>query len=243
MNAERDVIRELRAWLHAERDEDADRVIDSVLDQIDWVPQRRPGRLARSLRIMNDTRFRFGIAAAAIVVATFLGLRFLPSDVGGPPPEPIPETAFTSERHHYTLLFPDDTWQIVERAGSWDPGTAFSESSAGLDVADQVGTSEPWVLLTSQPLDIDAEAWLERYDQLNEEAFTHCSLASSGSRVVDAVVARINRYACDGMSDGVEAVMFHTDRAYVIRVFHPDDPAYDPRPLLDEFLDIFRFAD
>ena len=44
--------------------------------------------------------------------------------------------------------------------GTWAPGTMFTEQSAGIDVADKVGESEPWVLITSQPLDVERGAWL-----------------------------------------------------------------------------------
>jgi hypothetical protein len=118
----------------------------------------------------------------------------------------------------------------------------FNQDSAGLDVADKVGESEPWVLLTSQPIDLEREAWLARHDDLADEFFPQCSVASSETRTVDGEQARINEYPCDG-GDGAEAIMFHGDRVYAVRVFHEEDEDYDPRPLLDEFLDIFRFRD
>ncbi len=256
MNADPDVTRVVRSWLKEDAYENADRVLDSVLDQLEWIPQRRAGWLARRFPIMNSSRFRYGIAAAAIVAAAFLGLRFLPGpNVGAPDatPSPTPSTStFTSERHEYSLLLPDDSWVIVERRGEWAPGKTFSEQSGGLDVADKIGESEPWILITSQPLDVDRDAWLTRYDQLNEEAFPDCAVESSESRQVDGEEGRINTYRCGDAALGVEAttccaaeaVMFHDDRVYVIRVFdREDDRSYDPRPQLDEFLDIFRFLD
>jgi hypothetical protein len=242
MTMDHDVTRDLRAWLRVERGEDADRVVSDVLDKIDWIEQRRPGWLARRLPIMNDNRLRFGIAAAAVVAVAFLGLRFLPSNVGEPGPEEVPETAFISERYQYTLLFPDDSWQIVERSGEWVPGTVFDQSSPGLDVADNIGESEPYLLISSQPLDLDRDEWLTRYDRLGAEAFPHCPLESTETRTVDGEEARISSYACDGVGDGVEAIMFHGDRVYALRVFDEDE-AYDPHPLFDEFLGFFRFLD
>jgi hypothetical protein len=240
MTMDRDVTRDLRAWLRTERGEDADRVVNDVLDQIDWIDQRRPSWVARRFPIMNSNRFRFGIAAAAVVAVAFLGLRFLPSNVGGP--EPIPETAFISERHEYVLLLPDDTWQIIERPGEWAEGTVFDESSPGLDVAYTSGESEPYILLASQPLDLERDEWLARYDRLAAEAFPHCPLESTETRTVDGEEARISSYACDGVGDGVEAIMFHGDRVYALRVFDADE-RYDPHPLFEEFLDVFRFLD
>ena len=190
-----------------------------------------------------NTMMKYGLgAAAALAAVAIVGIAALNGNVGAAPvPSETPDTSFTSERHHYALLFPDASWQIAERQGEWGQGTMFNQSSAGLDVADKVGESEPWVLLTSQAMDVEQEAWLERYDRLAEIWFSHCSVGSSESRTVDGEQARINRYVCDDASDGAEAVMFHGDRAFVVRVFHAEDNAYDPRPILDEFLGIFRF--
>ena len=41
MSTDRDVTRIVRSWLHEDAYEDADRVLDLVLDQIDTTPQRR----------------------------------------------------------------------------------------------------------------------------------------------------------------------------------------------------------
>jgi hypothetical protein len=242
MNADRDITRLLRNWLHQDRGEDADRIIDAVLDQIDWIEQRRPGRLARRFSFMNGNRLRFGIAAAAVVAVGFLGLRFLPANLGGP--EPIPETAFVSERHHYMLLFPDDSWTMIERAGTWAPGTAFNVASPGLDVGYKAGEwPRPLARLSSQPLDVDPAHWLTRHDQHVAVAFPNCSLGASRTRTVGGEEARVHTYECEGLSDGAEAIIFHRDRAYVIWTFHEDDASHDPLPVLDELLSIFRFTD
>jgi hypothetical protein len=240
MKADRDVTRLLRSWLRVDRGEDADRIIDSVLGQIDWIEQRRPGRLARRFSFMNSNRLRFGIAAAAVVAAAFLGLRFLPANIG----ESIPETAFTSERYHYRLMFQDDAWTMTERPGNWHPGTMFNQDSAGLDVAVLTSPGQPYVLLTSQPRDVDRDDWLERHDRLARAHFSHCQVASTESRKVDGEEARVSSYDCERDSgDGVEAIIFHADRVYAVRVFHATDASYDPHPVLNEFLDLFRFTD
>jgi len=90
MSTDRDVARSVRSWLKEDRHEDADRVLDLVLDQLDATPQRRAGWLARRLPLMNSTTLRFGIAAAvaaAVVVAVaILGISLLarPNDDVGP---------------------------------------------------------------------------------------------------------------------------------------------------------------
>ena len=179
------------------------------------------------------------IAAVAIVSITALN----GGNVGAAPvPTEEPDTAFTSERHHYMLLFTEDSWEIIEKPGFWAPGTVFSEQSAGIDIADKIGESEPWVLSASQPLDLERDEWLARYDDLVEGRFPHCAVESTETRMTDGEEARITRYACNGSSDGAEAIVVHGDRAYALRVFHEDE-GYDPRPLLDEFLDILRFRD
>ena len=46
MSTDRDVTRIVRSWLHEDAHEDADRILNLVLDQIDTTPQR----LARGWR-------------------------------------------------------------------------------------------------------------------------------------------------------------------------------------------------
>ena len=56
MSTDRDVTtRIVRSWLHEDAHEDADRILNLVLDEIDTTPQRRPGWLARRFPPMNST--------------------------------------------------------------------------------------------------------------------------------------------------------------------------------------------
>lgn len=81
----------VRSWLREDRHEDADRVLDMVLADLDTTPQRRAGWLARRFPIMNNTTVRFGVAAVAVLILALLGIRFLPgNNVGGPALEPTP---------------------------------------------------------------------------------------------------------------------------------------------------------
>ncbi|HTE65561.1 MAG TPA: hypothetical protein VK736_04800 [Candidatus Binatia bacterium] len=96
MSTDRDVTRSVRSWLREDRHEDADRVLDSVLDQLDTTPQRRAGWLARRIPLMNNNIVRFGIAAAAVVLAVVLGITLLGPNVGGelePTATPTPSAA------------------------------------------------------------------------------------------------------------------------------------------------------
>ncbi|MGZ8512267.1 MAG: hypothetical protein ACXWWL_02395, partial [Candidatus Limnocylindria bacterium] len=76
-----------------------DRVLDAVLDELPATPQRRPSWLARRFPAMNNTA-KLALAAAAVVVVAFLGIRFLSpgtTGIGGPgaTPTPVPTPAAT----------------------------------------------------------------------------------------------------------------------------------------------------
>ena len=85
MNTDRDTTRIVRSWMQTDEHESADRVLDAVLDQLDTTPQRRATWWpARRLPEMN-TFAKFGVAAAAVVVAALLGVNyFIAPNVGGP---------------------------------------------------------------------------------------------------------------------------------------------------------------
>jgi hypothetical protein len=94
MSADRDVTRVVRSWLHEDAYEDADRILNLVLHEIDTTPQRRANWLARRFPPMNNY-VRFALGAAAVVVAALLAINLLPRSggVGGQPtatPEPTP---------------------------------------------------------------------------------------------------------------------------------------------------------
>ena len=78
MSTDRDVTtRIVRSWLHEDAHEDADRILNLVLDQIDTTPQRSAPWLARRFSIMNTNLARLGIAAAVVAIAV-LGYNLLP---------------------------------------------------------------------------------------------------------------------------------------------------------------------
>ena len=76
MSVDRDVTRAVRSWLHEDAHENADRVLDLVLDQLDTTPQRRARWPARRFPPMSNT-IRIALATAAVVILAFLGIRFL----------------------------------------------------------------------------------------------------------------------------------------------------------------------
>ena len=140
MTANRELDREVRSWLREDGHEDADRLLSEVLDQLDTTPQRHAGWLARRFPIVNSTRIRYGIAAAAVVVAALVGVRFLTPEPGGPGPSatPSPEATATS---------------TPARLGtqSLDPGRyAVPGFSAGISVAVPAGgwsSNNDWVVI------------------------------------------------------------------------------------------------
>ncbi len=90
MSTEHDVARSLRSWLRENRHEDANRVLDAVLTEVDATPQRPAGWLARRIPLMKNT-FRIALAAVAVVVVAIIGYQFLPSSgTGGPVATPTP---------------------------------------------------------------------------------------------------------------------------------------------------------
>jgi hypothetical protein len=92
MSADRDVTRIVRSWLHEDAYEDADRILNLVLDEIDTTPQRRAGWLARRLPFMSNSMIRVAVAAAAVLAVIALGISlFARQDVGhGPASTPTP---------------------------------------------------------------------------------------------------------------------------------------------------------
>jgi hypothetical protein len=88
MSTDRDVTRIVRSWLHEDAHENADRVLDVVLDQLDTTPQRRATWWP--VRRLSPIRRPVQIALAAVLLfaAAFIGYRLLPSNPIGPPPTP-----------------------------------------------------------------------------------------------------------------------------------------------------------
>jgi Tol biopolymer transport system component len=94
MSTENDVARSLRSWLREDRHEDADRVLDAVIDQVPATPQRRALWLARRFPDLNSNTVRFGVAAAVLIVAVVFGINFLARPrVGGDPTQTPVEVA------------------------------------------------------------------------------------------------------------------------------------------------------
>ena len=117
MSTDRETTRIVRSWLRTDEHESADRVLDAVIDQLDTTPQRRSTWWpARRFPELNNTA-KLALAAAAVGVAAFLGIRFLGlgPNVGGPEATPTPTAS--------PVAFPQPT-ALAAGAYFWDTGTA-----------------------------------------------------------------------------------------------------------------------
>jgi hypothetical protein len=95
MSSDRDLTRIVRSWLKEDAYEDADRVLDLVLDQLDATPQRRAWWPARRFPLMNNT-VRIALAVAAVVVVALIGYQFLRTpNLGDSEPSPTPSMSPT----------------------------------------------------------------------------------------------------------------------------------------------------
>ena len=99
MSTDRDVTRQLRSWLKEDQHEDADRLLDLVLAQVDTTPQRQPVWLAWRRPLMN-TYLRYGVVAATLLVAAVIGIQLFggpsvsnPGPTATPSPSPSPTPA------------------------------------------------------------------------------------------------------------------------------------------------------
>jgi hypothetical protein len=92
MSLDPDTTRIVRSWLDEGVTQLPDRVLDLVLDELPATPQRRATPWpTRRLPIMSKI-VPLGLAAAAVAIATLLGIHYLGStNVGGPlPSDPAP---------------------------------------------------------------------------------------------------------------------------------------------------------
>jgi hypothetical protein len=157
MSTDRDTTRIVRSWLRAEEHESADRVLDSVLDQLDTTPQRRATWWpARRFPEMNNSA-KLALAGLAVAVIALIGFGFLrpggPS-IGGPGPTVIPTptaspmplegatdalldagtyvtTPFPAESMRFTLTFPAG-WRAFTDFAFLPDGEGSSEAPDGM---------------------------------------------------------------------------------------------------------------
>ncbi len=129
MSTDRDTTRIVRSWLRADQHDSADRVLGSVLDQLDTTPQRRTTEWsARRFPDMNNFT-KLGLAAAAVAIAAWLGFTYLTApNVGAPgdedpspTPTPTPSVLTNATREPGTYLLttedePDGDYHLPDGA-------------------------------------------------------------------------------------------------------------------------------
>jgi hypothetical protein len=159
--SEPDATRIVRLWLEEGVTALPDHVLDAVIDQLPATSQRRSSWLVRRSPTMNKF-VAFGLAAAAVVVAAFLGYWLLiEPNVGGPPPAPSPSPS-------------------VEPSATPDPGpTSFDTHPGGaLDPGAYVLNGvEPFQITFTVPdgwekLAVPAMLWSEDDDKSSVALFT-----------------------------------------------------------------------
>ena len=121
MSTDRDIDRIVRSWMDEGVTQLPDRVLDLVLDQVPSTPQRRPWWPARRFQTLN-TYARFGLVAAALVLAAAVGIGIYGNSVGhGPESTPTPNPTPIPDRMIGTWVAPEVTCEqqlaTVEAAG------------------------------------------------------------------------------------------------------------------------------
>jgi hypothetical protein len=94
VSANRDVDRIVRSWLHEDAHEDATRILDAILDEIDTTPQRRALWPVRRFLAMNNA-MRFGVAAVAVIVIALIGFNLYQGSSLGSSPSASPRASTT----------------------------------------------------------------------------------------------------------------------------------------------------
>ena len=108
MSPDRDVTRIVRSWLNEDRHEDADRVLNTVLAELDTTPQRRSWWSAWRFPIMNNV-LRVGLVAAAVVIIAVIAINLLPGSPapgGEPSVTPTPQPTATPEATPAAFVYP-----------------------------------------------------------------------------------------------------------------------------------------
>jgi hypothetical protein len=105
MSTDRDITRTVRSWLEEGVTSLPDRVLDDVLDQLPATHQRRATWWPAWRIGQMNTAARFGLAAAAVVVAALLGYNYLVApNIGAPGLDDVSPTPSLLARGTFKLL-------------------------------------------------------------------------------------------------------------------------------------------
>jgi hypothetical protein len=177
-----------------------------------------------------------GVAAALVVAVVAIGYFYGPLGPGG-----ATEPVYTSERHHYAITLPDDTWSVGERPGTWAPGAYFDTVAPGIDYLEQAGTDgepvEQNVYLASQPIPAGTsfEAWADGVVRANMAEYPCLRQHEEFEpRTVGGESGRSATFYCADPGDigpvlAVRVTLVeHSGQGYAIYILPPADPSETP---------------
>jgi hypothetical protein len=231
MSTERDVTRIVRSWMRDDEHESADRVLDAVLDQLDTTPQRRALPWpARRLTEMN-TFVKFGLAAAAVLLAALLGFTYFGNvGVGGPSiGDPTPDPTATPMPDP-TPTPSQDTSALAEGPLILAGADAFGTSiTVDIPSADWYGVPRGlFVTKNENPNAPDGAGLVVFGGQLHvygDPCEWQSTLPEAPATTVDEVVAALQAQASRDPSDPVDVtVSGYAGKSMTLRV--PDDAVF-----------------
>jgi hypothetical protein len=229
MTRQLDVDRVLEDWLAEGPSQLPERAIWDTIGRLDDIKQRRPSRLPGSQRVHRMVLYATGVAAAVIVAVAAFGSLDRSPQTGAPSGIP-----FTSERHGYTVILPENAWRREERPGTWVLGEFFDANSpSGVDYferLDQTPLRVPtfYVYLSSQPIPegMTFDEWVTVHDAANVREVPCFGLVGAYQyRPVGGEIGRVATQHCDDFTgDGdawttVQTLVAHGGRGYAIYVW------------------------
>jgi hypothetical protein len=235
MSSPLDFDRVLEDWLARGPSQLPERAIQETFVQLDHVQQQGRLRLMGNERMQRLILSATGVAAA--VVFAVLAYASLNGGLQFGAPSGIP---FTSDRHGYTVVLPDDSWTVEERSGTWGLGEFFeANSEAGVDYYEHLGPDgQPvlYVYLSSQavPEGMSFDEWVATHDAATDrEQPCFYLVGDYEERMVDGEPARIGTYTCDNFEagipyTGVQTMVAHAGRGYAIYVWPAPLPGFGP---------------
>jgi hypothetical protein len=157
MSADRDVNRIVRSWLEEGVSALPDRVLDTVLDQLHATPQRRAPWPVRRFGEMNNFA-KFAVAAAAAVVAGFVGFRLLSGPGIGPGTTPPPTPSATAS----ATPIPLPSGSFEAGVYSWPTGDPIVPVRFSLTVPSG-WRNEGWAITKSSDTAVIVSPWTVLY--------------------------------------------------------------------------------
>jgi hypothetical protein len=226
MTRQLDADRVLEDWLAEGPSQLPERAIWDTIDRLDDIKQRRPSRLPGSQRMHRVVLYATGVAAAVIVAVAAFGSLDRSPQTGSPT-----GVTFTSERHGYSVVLPENSWRREERPGTWGLGEFFDANSPhGVDYFERLDQTPLrvatfYVYLSSQPIPdgMSFDAWAAGHDAANREAMPCFGVVGEyENRPVAGEIARIATQRCDdftGEGDAwttIQSLVAHGGRGYAI---------------------------